>query len=399
MKKGFRIIDAEPHLMETADLWAQHLDEPYRARTKLTPVPPAPGRTDYRELALEVVASPRPGVAVSTDAGPPPAAPLPAFFKYGNQRLTTAHPNLVKACTGQCTPEVVLDSMDTEGIDIAVVMPTFTMMIIRDDALEPDHVLALCRAFNDSAYAFTQANPARLKFWAFLPPHDPMLAAQEARRCVEELGAAALAMSKGAIQGHLFSDPFFDPLWEELNRLGVPLGLHGPPGGRGNMKDRAYFRERYRGHRRMELVQSMSQGAFFLTTTVGEFILGGVLERFPNLNIVLQESATSWIPWLLWLMDEEWKMYEGVVDYTLAMKPSEYFRRQCYAVVNVGEDVAKYVVDCIGDQNLLVSGDYAHVHSPFPDAIDTFLALDGISDASKRRILWDNPARLFCIGG
>lgn len=49
----------------------------------------------------------------------------------------------------------------------------------------------------------------------------------------------------------------------------------------------------------------------------------------------------------------------------------------------------------LGDDNLLISTDYPHPDSLFPEAINTFVGLPGVSDVSKRKILWDNPARLF----
>ena len=44
---------------------------------------------------------------------------------------------------------------------------------------------------------------------------------------------------------------------------------------------------------------------------------------------------------------------------------------------------------------LLMSTDYPHHDSPFPNGVDMFLGHVGISDADKRKILWDNGARLF----
>ena len=41
--------------------------------------------------------------------------------------------------------------------------------------------------------------------------------------------------------------------------------------------------------------------------------------------------------------------------------------------------------------------DYPHSDSMFPNAVDIFLKLDAVSDEDKRKILWDNPARIFGI--
>ncbi len=48
----------------------------------------------------------------------------------------------------------------------------------------------------------------------------------------------------------------------------------------------------------------------------------------------------------------------------------------------------------VGDDNLVLSTDWPHEDSPFPHAIDGFLAETPISDDSKRKVLCDNCARL-----
>jgi predicted TIM-barrel fold metal-dependent hydrolase len=377
MKAGFKVIDSELHLQEPYDLWARNLEEPYRSRTKV--VSPPQGHAQPGGHSFELNGNP---------IRPTQGTPL---IQRQAMRRWPNDPHLVKART-ECAPDIYSEGLDIEGIDVAVMSPTMTMSIIRYDDLEGEHALALCRVYNDWAYQFAQANPERFKFWGFLPPHDAELAAQEARRCMEELGAAGVATIQGAVNGHLFSDEFFDPLWEELDRLGAPFGLHIGFGGRVREEPRA----RYAGHRNMEIVaNTLGQGASSAHTAVAELILGGVLERYPNMKPVVMESCVSWLPWLLWRLDEKWETFGPDVDYTLSLKPSEYFRRQCYAVMECEEDVAKYVIDFMGDENLLMSTDYPHHDSPFPHGVDTFLGLPGISAESKRKILWDNGAKLF----
>jgi predicted TIM-barrel fold metal-dependent hydrolase len=53
------------------------------------------------------------------------------------------------------------------------------------------------------------------------------------------------------------------------------------------------------------------------------------------------------------------------------------------------------VIDRMGDDRIVISTDYPHLDCIFPNAIDTFLALPGVGDESKRKILWDNCARLY----
>ncbi len=43
------------------------------------------------------------------------------------------------------------------------------------------------------------------------------------------------------------------------------------------------------------------------------------------------------------------------------------------------------------------ASNWPHDDSAYPHAIDEFLALDGVSADSKRKILWDNCARLYAL--
>lgn len=379
MKQGFKVIDSELHLEEPFDLWERRLEEPYRSWTQVLPRPRGHlqvGGTRYRF---------GPNAPQETQGD---GASLVA--RQADRRWPDA-PHLVEART-QCAPEVYLEGMDIEGIDVAILTPTMGIGIASRDGLDPGHAAALCRAYNTYAGEFAHSNSDRFKFWAWLPRQDATLAARELRRCVEDLGAVGAGVFQGAIDGHLLSDTFFDPLWETLSELGVPIGFHIGAGGAGQIRDDPTAR--YRGHSRTEITRhSVAQS--WAPTTLGELILGGVLERYSGLQVVIMESQVSWLPWLLWRMDEDWETYGPDVDYQLALKPSEYFRRQCCAVLDPDEEPARYVIDYIGDTNLLFSTDYPHHDSLFPVAVDTFLGLDGISQESKRRILWDNGARLY----
>ena len=55
----------------------------------------------------------------------------------------------------------------------------------------------------------------------------------------------------------------------------------------------------------------------------------------------------------------------------------------------------QYVVAELGDDNLVLSTDWPHDDSRFPHSIDSFLALPYLPSETKRKVLWDNCARLY----
>jgi predicted TIM-barrel fold metal-dependent hydrolase len=127
------------------------------------------------------------------------------------------------------------------------------------------------------------------------------------------------------------------------------------------------------------------------------FCGGGILERFPTLRVAFLEGNCSWAPWLLWRLDEhqEWKGFEHP---ELTLKPSDYFKRQCFVSVECDEWPSKYVEDAGLGHTVVFSTDYPHPDSKYPYAVDSFLSLE-LTAETKRKYLWENCARLYNIAG
>jgi predicted TIM-barrel fold metal-dependent hydrolase len=288
-------------------------------------------------------------------------------------------------------------AMDVEGLDLAVLFPSRGLFVlgldsadhIGSDGLEPAFASAIARAYNDWLADFVAFAPDRMYGAAMVAPHDVTGAVLEARRAVEELGFKAVFLAPGCVNGRPWHDPAYDPLWAEIERLGVPLSFHG--GGQ------TYLTPDFSlpPLDKLMLWHTFNQPLAIQFVTVS-LCGGGVLERFPDMRVALLEGNCSWAPWLLTRLDEhfEWTgWYEGT---DLTMKPSEYFRRQCFLGVEVEEVTAAAYLDWFGDDNLVFSTDYPHGDSQYPHAVEAFDELP-FPDASKRKILGDNWSRLYDI--
>ena len=108
---------------------------------------------------------------------------------------------------------------------------------------------------------------------------------------------------------------------------------------------------------------------------LGSFIMGGILERHPKLNVAFLEANCSWVPWLLWRMDESYELEGDVCTPELTMEPSAYFRRQCYVSVEPDEIPARHMIADFGNDRLVFSTDYPHGDSRYPKAVESFLEL------------------------
>jgi predicted TIM-barrel fold metal-dependent hydrolase len=122
--------------------------------------------------------------------------------------------------------------------------------------------------------------------------------------------------------------------------------------------------------------------------------LGGVLARFPRLKVAFLEGNGSWLPFWLWRLDEHWENPGRHENPELALRPSDYCRRQCFVSLECDERPGVQAVELCGADCFVFSTDYPHYDTKFPEATARFLTLPLPAEA-KRKILWDNCARLY----
>ena len=129
---------------------------------------------------------------------------------------------------------------------------------------------------------------------------------------------------------------------------------------------------------------------------IASMTTGGVLERHPGLRCAFLEGTAGWLYWRLWRLDDQWEKFGLGCERRLTLPPSEYFKRQCYMALDADEEPAVDVVEKLGADHFVVSTDYPHPDGAFPEAMKEFLALP-LDNSARRKILWDNCARLYDI--
>jgi predicted TIM-barrel fold metal-dependent hydrolase len=222
--------------------------------------------------------------------------------------------------------------------------------------------------------------------------HDIPSAIAEARRCVTELGAVAIIGTPNPVNGQHLHDEACEPLWAEIERLGVPVGFH--PTGETSLRDDAG--RRYVGHANFHPIAHAIRNPVELMGAIASMTAGGVLERHPGLRCAFLEGTAGWLYWWLWRLDDQWEKFGPGCEHQLTLPPSEYFKRQCYLALDADEEPAVDVVEKLGSDYFVVSTDYPHPDGAFPEAMKEFLALP-LDDVARRKILWDNCARLYDI--
>src|SRR5262249_30584357 len=151
------------------------------------------------------------------------------------RRAFARHPHYEVAMARGYDAESHLMAMDIEGIDVGILYGTRGRQVLMHDDLDLQLAAALARAHNNWTHDYCAINPERLKFAAQVAFHDVPSAIAEAGRAVRELGAVAVIGNPNPINGRHIHDAEFEPLWEAMEELGVPVGFH--PTGQSSLRD------------------------------------------------------------------------------------------------------------------------------------------------------------------
>ena len=381
MRDGFRIIDADIHLIEPMEMWAEYVDPAHRDRVPQPALDGGPAWLTMDGRPLPAHAD-HPGRAAALKARYTSPETLAKFEERGEADMR----QLIEGTT----PDGMLAAMDREGVDVAIAFRTKAAHVIAFDDQHPAVAAAMCRAFNRWLADFCAEAPDRLHVGAQIPLHDPKIAAAEATYAIEHCNARTLVLPSHMVKARPYYDPDYDPLWAVAADADVAVSFHGVHASYTEPMAANRFPDNHvLGHavgHPMELMMAL-----------GAIVTGGVLDRFPHARFAFLEGNCGWLPWWLWALDERFENWGDVGGFGQTSTPSEAFARQCYVATEVDEKFLPQVIEAVGDENLVISTDWPHDDSAYPHAIEEFFGVP-ISDESRRKILWDNPARLYGLG-
>jgi uncharacterized protein len=386
MRDGYRILDADRHVLEPMNLWREYLAPEFRDRAPYLALP-EPRETPGERLARLGARGLIPPMPVLMLEGEP------VIYKLSERaqlELSLEAQGRGAAINEGLSPEGHLRSMDRAGIDLAFLYPTYAAYLIGIDSMDPALAGALARAYNDWLKDFCQRDPERLRGVGLISLHDPAALEGELARIVG-FGWRAVVLRPNPVKGRLLSDRAYDPFYRACAQLGVAVVLHEGTHTRLPTTGADRFESRFALHACSHPMEQMM--------ALLALIEGGVLERHPTLRVAFLEAGCGWLPYWLWRLDEiEYKNLAGEVEEQVRQKPSAYFRRQGFISFEPDEPYLAEVLRHIGQDKLLFGTDFPHLdHSH--DLLEQVLSLRGkLPEEALRGMLWDNAARLFGLG-
>lgn len=290
--------------------------------------------------------------------------------------------------------EVRLKVMDTQNVEKAWLFPTLAVCVehlIKDDA---DMMYRVFRAFNDwvnDDWGFNHRD--RIYAPPAIPLRDVDLAVAELER-VLELGAELICLRPGPCYGRSPADPYFDPFWSRVNEAGILVTYHAL-GGReayDDMMDDHWLRPGTEDAGYTRTLRGVLIGPERpMIDTLASLIVGNFFGRFPNIKLASIEMGSSWVSYLMHMLDHAGGIIERRVEafgQVVNDKPSDIFKENVYISPFPEEDVVR-LAELIGTERVLMGSDWPHPEGNEVPA-DFGKAISSLPDDQIRRIMRDN---------
>ena len=234
-----------------------------------------------------------------------------------------------------------LRDMDAAGIDISVL----SVNMPGPETLVPDLGVEGARVSNDALAEAVHQHPDRFVGLASLPWQDVPSALGEIDRAVNDLNLQGV-MLYSHTSAEPIDSPVYDPVYSRAEELGVPIVLHPtvPPWG-----------ETIQDHSMITMVGLMAHHSFAML----RLILGGVLERHPDLQVV-QPHCGGILPYL-WGRIENQTEVMGRGREHITRPPGTYYRQVYLDMVSPSPLAMRYAYDFTGPDRLLFGTDHPWV--------------------------------------
>lgn len=266
-------------------------------------------------------------------------------------------------------------SLDANGIELQVL--SLNPQLIRDH-LPAELAIACTTSVNDELAETVRETPDRFAGLAALPLQDPKAAVRELERAMTELKLAGCLVGSHVNEVN-WDDPSLFPILEAAESLGAFILLHP-------------FNSRIRSPLPRYHMVNLIGNPLETTIAATSLILGGVMDRLPNLKICLSHAG-GYLPFAVGRFDHGYKLREEVRK-DAAHLPSDYIRRFYYDCITHDDDSFARLVDMVGSDRILLGTDFP-ADMGLPNAVEWLGAQTCLNDADRTAICTSNAARLL----
>lgn len=323
---------------------------------------------------------------------------FPPTTRYWASSYATSHGGNGRQTHGNATTsEEILDVCEKLAVDVPIITPGYNTLPDVQNVVMKNEIV---RMYNDYILEEVASGDESLKVLPALPQWSPEASVEEIKR----IGDNDSVVGFYGFFGHyrLLGHITYDPVFEELVKRDLPLALHG--GGTGNWSQKDLIGDSLRTWSEMYGLVHPVRAMMM----VGNMIMNGVFDKYPDLDIALIEGGIGWVPFVGNRLDDVYHNHPEDVRITerlndlgqdyLQRKPSEYlldhfsFSTQPIAPPKKPRNFAAVLDMLNAKENLMFATDYPHYTLELSNWAFENSAID---DELREQILHKNAERVF----
>lgn len=334
------VVDGDGHVEETFEEVVSHIDDEFAGAKRIIE------RIDHPKGEL------------FTDIKPLPS-PDSDEMSDGAKRLNAE----------RYTPEEKVEEMDRFGLDYSILSPGVSTAV--NTINNSECAIAIANGYNNWLTKSFLDTSDKFKGGVLVAPQKPYRSAEEIDDLADESDVVAVQMiASGLIPppGH----EWYRPIYEAAERNGLAIMMH-----TAGAKNARTFPMQYWWNETYAEDHAITH-PFSHMWNVTSITMNAIPEQYPDLDFVIQEAGLGWIPYLKYRLDEHSMMYSDQVP-GLERLPSEMFDDQFYFTtqpIPKPVDNHRYVasmIEMIGTENVLYSGDFPHHDFNPPEHLYNYL--------------------------
>ncbi len=239
-----------------------------------------------------------------------------------------------------------------------------------------EQAAAMASAYNDWQIEHWLEQEPRLRGSVHVVAHDPEQAARE----IDRVGShpQMVQVFLPVVHDREYGDPRYHPIYEAAVRNDLALALHFGMNTETPLGWMRYFME---WHTLASPTVSASQ--------VVSLISNGVIDKFPELKVVVLEAGLFWVPWLMRRFDIHYKEFRSEIPWVKRL-PSEHMRSNFRFATQPMEgppSELETLCELVGsDEMFMFATDYPHFDA---DSVDNVLP-NTLPEELRRKIRYQN---------
>lgn len=188
----------------------------------------------------------------------------------------------------------------------------------------------------------------------------------------------------------------YEPIWAAAAAHGMPLNHHA--GGAS---------PNFGNHFPASLAMFMLEVQWWTQRALWHLMFSGVFERHPELDYVITETGTAWVPDTLSKLDSFYhrmkfsrygseSIFGGQAVAQMSLTPSEYFERQCHIGASFLRPAETEVARSVGTHKVMWGSDYPHIEGSHPHTTEHLrLTFANYTVEEATQMLTTNAAKVY----